>query len=533
MRHCTLFIFLLFASTAFSQTSPANWQLMDLQKDSVYGTSVNRAYAELLKGKTSHPVIVAVIDVGVDTVHEDLKGRIWTNAKEIPGNGIDDDGNGYIDDVHGWNFLGGKNDRNILTESYESDREYFRLQPVYGSVKDSASAKAMHLKQYGYWLQLKDKRIKDSTGNEKTIKEYTRWTMSDHYQDSVLRRAVAKDTVYYSDIENMVPSDSAGAKVRRQVLSDFRNYNIPHSLSFETLFAEDSETLETAKERIHALSIDPNAQRRDIIGDDPENINDKMYGNNDVSAGYQYHGTHVSGIIASIRGNGIGSDGIADNVIIMPVRASCDGDERDKDVALAIRYAVDNGAKVINMSFGKPFSPGKEWVDDAVRYAAKKGVLLVHGAGNDATDADTIPSYPDARFKSNGEQADNFIDVGASRADSSLVAYFSNYGKTVDIFAPGVDIYSAAPGNKYVTKSGTSDASPVVAGIAALIWSYYPALTYRQVKYCIERSATPINIMVTKPGTDEKVPFSSLSRTGGIVNAYKAILLAQQIVKKE
>jgi cell wall-associated protease len=312
------------------------------------------------------------------------------------------------------------------------------------------------------------------------------------------------------------------------VLADYQNYNMPHSLSLESLVAADNEQLETAKERMHALSIDPNAQRRDIIGDDPENINDKIYGNNDVSAGYQSHGTHVSGIIAARRNNGIGMDGIADNVLIMPIRASCDGDERDKDVALAIRYAVDNGAKVINMSFGKPFSPGKEWVDEVVKYAAKKGVLLIHGAGNDAIDSDSIPFYPNAYFKSNGEKADNFITVGASGAsDRSLVANFSNYGKTtVDIFAPGVDIYSTIPGNEYEQESGTSMASPVVAGIAALIWSYYPKLTYKQVKYCIEKSATPINTLVTKPGTYKKVPFSSLSRTGGIVNAYKALQLA-------
>src|SRR5579862_2169195 len=447
MRHCIVIIFLLSASAVFSQTSnlpAANWQLMDLQKDSVHGTSVNRAYEELLKGKKSHRVIVAVIDVGVDTVHEDLKGHIWTNAKEIPGNGIDDDGNGYIDDVHGWNFLGNKEGKNILTESYESEREYFRLQPVYGLVKDSAGAKSLQLQQYDYWLQLKNMRNKDSLLSEKKIVDYTRWSTEEHNEDSVFKISIAKDTLFYSDIENLKPPDSVCGEMRRRVLADYKNYNISHSLSFEALLADDVGVLEKAKEKIHGFRIDPNAQRRDIIGDDPENIHDRVYGNNDVSAGYQAHGTHVSGIIAAIRGNGIGMDGIADNVIIMPVRASCDGDERDKDVALAIRYAVDNGAKVINMSFGKPFSPGKEWVDEAVKYAAKKGVLLVHAAGNDAEDADSIPSYPNAYFKSHGEKADNLITVGASASsDSFLVAYFSNYGKTVvDIFAPGVAIYS-------------------------------------------------------------------------------------------
>jgi cell wall-associated protease len=540
MNVFTFFIFLFFAPAVFSQNPsssrpPANWQLMDLQKDSVHGTSVNRAYAELLKGKKSHTIIVAVIDVGVDTVHEDLKGRIWTNPKETPGNGADDDRNGYADDMHGWNFLGGKDGRNILKESYESEREYYRIQPLYSAVHDSVTAKSMQLKEYGFWTQLKNLRLKDSIRNKRNIETYTNYSLEEQREDSVFKLSIAKDTLYYSDIEKMSPPDTVSAQMRRHVLADYQNYKISHSLSFEALLAADKEGLENAKERMRALDIDPNAQRRDIVGDDPENIKDRNYGNNDVSAGYQAHGTHVSGIIAAIRGNGIGMDGIADHAIIMPVRASCDGDERDKDVALAIRYAVDNGAKIINMSFGKPFSPGKEWVDEAVRYAAKKGVLIIHAAGNDAANSDSIPFYPSAYFKSNGEKADNFITVGASASsDSFLVAGFSNYGKTVvDVFAPGVSIYSTVPGNKYEWDNGTSMASPVVAGIAALIWSYFPNLTYRQVKYCIEKSATPINTLVTRPGSNQKVPFSSLSRTGGIVNAYTAVWIARQLGKKE
>ena len=538
MRHSVIFIFLLFATTVFSQsnspsTPPVNWQLMDLQKDSVYGTSVNRAYEELLLDKKSHTVIVAVIDVGVDPVHEDLKGHIWTNPKEIPANGFDDDRNGYIDDIHGWNFLGGRDGRNILTESYEADREYFRLQPVYGGIKDSGTAKSMQLKQYDYWTRLKDLHLKDSVLSIERIDAYSQVIPPVQNEDSVLRNSIGKDTLYYSDIEDFKPGDSLNFQIRSDVLCVFQQNNIPHRFSFEFLISDVVEQLQKAKARLQALTIDPNAQRRDIVGDNPENIKDRVYGNNNVSAGYQAHGTHVAGTIAALRNNGIGMDGVADNVVIMPIRASCDGDERDKDVALAIRYAVDNGAKIINMSFGKHFSPGKQWVDEAVRYAEKKGVLLIHAAGNDAENSDTIAHYPNAYFKDNGAKADNFITVGASGYSSNLlVARFSNYGKkVVDVFAPGVNIYSTIPGNKYEWDSGTSMATPVVAGVAALIWSYYPRLTYRQVKFCIEKSATPLNIMVTKPGTHEKVAFSSLSSSGGIVNAYKAILIAAQIDK--
>ncbi len=410
----------------------------------------------------------------------------------------------YMDGI----FLGGKDGRNILTESSELTREYYRLRPQYATISDSSAASNLHLKEYNYWMKVKTDYVTDSTQKTVSLAQHLELLQWVSESDSILRAVAKKDTLFYPDIEVIEAQDSLTIHARNGVLVLFQRNNIAHSIAFESFITLANEYVENDQAKLQNIITDPNARRRDIIGDDPENINDKNYGNNDVSAGYQPHGTHLSGIIAAIRGNSIGMDGITDNVIIMPVRAACAGDERDKDVALAIRYAADNGAKIINMSFAKSFSPHKEWVDDAVRYAENKGVLLIHAAGNEATDIDTFPSYPTPGFINSGKKAGNFITVGASTAapDSVLCAYFSNYGlKNLDIFAPGVNIYSAIPGNKYIQASGTSAAAPVVAGIAALVWEYYPMLTYKQVKECIEQSATPINTLVIKPGTNDKV----------------------------
>jgi len=221
--------------------------------------------------------------------------------------------------------------------------------------------------------------------------------------------------------------------------------------------------------------------------------------------------------------------GVADNVRIMMVRAVPDGDEHDKDIANAIRYAVDNGAKVISMSFGKSFSPQKSWVDDAVKYAASKDVLLVHAAGNDAKNIDSTENYPNPVYLDKSGVAGNFITVGASgdSTNGGFTASFSNYGKnSVDVFAPGVNIYSTLPGgDKYGNYSGTSMATPVVAGVAALIREYYPSLTAEQVKYAIDNSVSPQTEKVKLPGTDEMVNLSDISKTGGELNAYNALKL--------
>ena len=274
-------------------------------------------------------------------------------------------------------------------------------------------------------------------------------------------------------------------------------------------------------------------------GDDPDDLTDTNYGNNDVDGPDPKkedakHGTHVAGIIAAERNNGIGINGVADNVKIMAVRAVPDGDEYDKDIALGIRYAVDNGAKVINTSFGKYFSTHPEWVMDAIKYAAKNDVLIVNAAGNDALDMDVTRIYPNDQTPENEEEiADNFLTVGASNFDygSDLVARFSNYGQTnVDVFAPGTKIWSTTPNNEYEFLQGTSMASPAVAGVAAMIRSLYPKLSAAQVKEVIMKSglASPQKVMVGGNSKDIR-PFAELSVSGKMVNLYNALIMASKM----
>ncbi len=538
------FILLLFSLTAFTQTKTTNyklsknqtWQLLDYQQDSVYGTSVDKAYNELLKGKKSHPVIVAVIDEGVDITHEDLQGHIWTNEKEIPGNSIDDDENGYTDDMHGWNFLGGKDGKMIYTTNSEADREYARLLPKYRGITDSTQA--LDKEEYRYFLRVKKYHRQDSLGRiEDSYDSQSKFFHQLTAADSFMRSVSKKQFIIFSDIDSFQPIDSLG-KSTKSFLLDFYDDVDPdiQKIPLDSILKLSEKYLSSHKDELllyDQVKSDPFEMRKEIVGDDPFNINDRNYGNNIVGDQFADHGTHCSGIIAAIRNNGIGIDGVADNVLIMPIRAVNTlhyGDEMDKDIALAIRYAVDNGARIISMSFGKDFSPQKKWVDDAVRYAEKKGVLLVHAAGNNGRNIDSVAFYPNGDFLNSSGRAKNVITVGASGPDTSfeLPASFSNYGqKEVDLFAPGVNIYSSVPGNEYQFDSGTSMATPVVAGIAALLLEYYPGLTAEQLKDILMRSVTSLKgKLVNKPGSKEKVDFSTLCVSGGIVNAYKALQLA-------
>ncbi len=524
-----LFFFCFFSSIHFTlaQSSIYNahgWQLTDYRTDSVFGAGVNRAYDELLTGKKAFPVIVAVIDMGVDTAHEDLSGHIWTNPKEIPGNGIDDDKNGYVDDVHGWNFLGGKNGKNIVIESYESYREYYRLNNTITGISSAGHSDSLYREKVRKYF------LKDSMQQAKTVSTLVLILPQMRVADSILKINLHKDSIYVHDVMDYQPSDSAFAQLKRNALMYFRKYGITADMSLGNFIQEAENYLQSARHKINYFSGDPNTQRREIVGDDFDNPDDRNYGNNNISAGSDAHGTHVAGIIAASRKNGIGMDGIDDQVLIMGLRAVPDGDERDKDVALAIRYAVDNGARIINMSFGKYFSPGKKWVDEAIRYAEAHDVLLVHAAGNEYANLDSVDHYPTPDYEHYGANTCCFITVGANAGgpDSLVLARFSNYGKKkVDLFAPGVKVYSTLPGNKYATYSGTSMAAPVVTGIAAMLLEYYPELSARQLKYILMHSVMKLpDSQVKWIATGKSIDFNQLSVTGGIVNAYNALQLA-------
>ena len=510
---------------------PKGWHLKDYKTDGYYGISLKKAYEFVKqKGLKSTSVIVGIIDSGIDTTHEDLKPVLWVNPKEIPGNGIDDDKNGYVDDVHGWNFLGSDDGKkNVEKDSFEAARLYWKLKAKYDG-KTESQIPVADKKEYQTWLKAKGDVFKEE-GN--ALEEEFMLQMAEAMKkgDAIIKNDLKKDVYSCNDLKNYNPL-SLAARQLKEVMMGTCASNDNNDITNAMLMSE----LDKDVDKIAIKKSAPAEYRKNVVNDNEEDINDKYYGNNNVyvSNDGAMHGTHVAGIIGAVRGNGKGMDGVADNVKLMSLRAVPDGDEHDKDIALAIRYAVDNGARVINMSFGKGFSPQKQWVDDAVRYADSKGVLLVHAAGNDAKNNDTTNNYPSA-FYLDGSRPKNWITIGASGDEKAggLVASFSNYGKKeVDVFAPGVKIYSTVPGgDTYQDLQGTSMASPVVAGLAAFILNYYPKLTAAQVKSIIMQSVSKPAKKVTNPQTFKDVSLSDISVTGGIVDAYEAIKLADIVNK--
>lgn len=492
-----------------TDTQEERWSHLDLFTDTIPGMSVDRAYSTLLQGRKATKVIVGVVDSGVDIEHPDLQGVIWTNPKEIAGNGIDDDNNGYIDDIHGWNFLGDINHENmeyirILKKGDDGSETYKRAKAKYDEDYNQALAGKMQMD----FILKADKKFQELTGKENYTAE---------------------------DLKALDLKDPSLTSVRSQFVM------ILAQISREELAKEVNSGVEHYTNEIeYHLNLKYNA--REILGDNPDDFNSRGYGNNNVIGPDKdgaKHGTHVSGIIAQVRNNGIGGDGVASDVVeIMAVRAVPDGDEYDKDVALAIRYAVDNGAKVINGSFGKYFSTHSEWVYDAIKYAGEKDVLIVCAAGNEGAYLDKnggVERYPNDNMVTGPEFSDNFICIGALNnklTEKGLVAPFSNYGKNnVDVFSPGMRIYATTPDNHYEFLQGTSMASPNAAGVAALIRAYYPKLSASQVKHILMDSGLAPNMQVqVGEGEDQKViMFSEASKSGKIVNAYNALIMADQI----
>jgi cell wall-associated protease len=516
---------------------PKGWHLLDKDRDGFYGISVNKAYEfareKKLKSKT---VIVAVIDSGVDTLQEDLKDILWVNPKEVAGNGLDDDHNGYVDDIHGWGFIGGKDGVNVKDDASEEARVYYRFKDRFEvNGFDSAKLSSDDRDNYRMWVKARKTVMGDGTDGGVDLVILHKFLISSVKNDSILQKAMGKTEYTGNDLDTFETSNAESKSAKSFILYLFKANKIM-DWSNKAFLADFSEQVEQEERKASAKVNPPKDYRKEIVKDDESDINDRSYGNNDIMGPDPMHGTHVSGIIAAERGNGKGMDGIADNVRIMMIRAVPNGDEHDKDIALGIRYAVDNGARVINMSFGKNLSPEKKWVDSAVKYAESKGVLLVHAAGNDNADVDTTDNFPSPIFLHGAYTASNWITVGASSDPlaepgfKSYTASFSNYGKQVDVFAPGTRIYSTLPGpggKNYGNLQGTSMAAPVVTGVAALLLEFYPNLTPQQLKYCIEKSAVPPPMKVKKPGSEgELVNLSDISKSGGIINAYEALKLA-------
>ncbi len=521
----TLLASAITAVSLFAQQAPENWFNLDAKQDKVQGLSVEKTYNELLKGKTSQTVVVAVIDSGVDAEHEDLKEVMWVNEDEIPNNGKDDDNNGYIDDIHGWNFIGGADGKNVAHDNLEITRLYRDLHKNYKDIDPSSLSKKAK-KEYDEYRKLKKEVEKKR--NEAEAQAMQMASMYEMFTGAlnVVQEAVGEDVELNAEVVDGI--DVGDDEVLAQSVFMLKN------VFAQGASLEDLQELKGAVDYYEGQSkyyYNPDFDPRDIVGDNYRNSYERAYGNNDVEGPDAMHGTHVAGIIAASRNNNIGMKGVADNVRIMSIRAVPDGDERDKDVANAIRYAVDNGARIINMSFGKQYSFDKKVVDKAVKYAVKKGVLLVHAAGNDGINTDETVFYPNDRYNNKKKQAKTWLEIGALswEGGENSAAGFSNYGAdNVDIFSPGVDLYSTIPDDKYEASSGTSMAAPAASGVAALIMSYYPTLTAEQVKAVLINSAIDVDNEVVQPGGKGRVNFDELCRTGGVINAYEAVKLAEK-----
>ena len=508
------------AAEAAPTSAPDDWFLMDVE-EGFPGVSVDKTYQTLLKGKKpARTVIVAVIDSGVDIEHEDLEGKIWTNEDEIAGNNIDDDGNGYVDDVHGWNFIGGADGANVDYDTYELTREYVKLQQEFEGVEASDVPEDQE-ERYAYYQEIKAAFEEKVAATQSQHRDVQAFEVAARRATTLLQQHLDKEEITPEDLEG-IDAASGNLGQAKQVMA----FMFANGIDMESL-REYKEHLAADLQFRYNTEYDP----RTLVGDDYENATERYYGNNNVAGPDPEHGTHVAGIIAANRDNEIGAEGVAGPARIMAIRAVPDGDERDKDVANAIRYAAENGAHIINMSFGKAYSPQKSVVDEAVRYADSLGVLLVHGAGNDAEDIDATDNFPSKAYN-DGRQAGAWIEVGATswKEGGDLVATFSNYGKNeVDLFAPGVDMYSTLPDQAYGDRDGTSMAAPVVSGVAALLMAYYPELTAEEVRDILLQSAVRFpGRRVVQPGAEGVlVDFSRLSSTGGVVNAYEAVEMAE------
>lgn len=510
------------------------------------GISTEKAY-KALEGRSSQPVIVAIIDSGVDAEHEDLAKNMWINADEIPNNGIDDDNNGYIDDIHGWNFIGGPNGNNVGPDTYEVTRLYGKYKYKFANANPAILNKE-DKKLYKKFLVWQEEVEKQRARAEKSIAEVGGVEATIMGAVDALASTLQKDSLDFT-LENInkIESSEQAITIGKNISNNFMSSGEVKTV--DDLKAALNEALDGDKKRqqdkldyAYNPDFDP---RSTIVKDDYSNSSESVYGNNDVEGPDALHGTHVAGIVGAIRNNDIGMNGVANNVQIMSVRTVPDGDERDKDVANAIRYAVDNGASIINMSFGKGYSWDKEVVDEAVKYATKKDVLLVHAAGNSAQDNDVTGNFPVNKYdKACGilwwkkKKSKNWIEVGALsyKSGEDAVATFSNYGQNnVDIFSPGVQIYATLPDNNYTYLQGTSMAAPVVAGVAAVLRSYFPSLKASQVKEIIMESAIPVDLQVKKPGDSSGglVDFKTLSVQGGAINLHNAVQMAKQTKGKK
>ncbi len=503
----------------FAPSELPDWSQLSPEKDGYEGTRTLELYDYIKTlGLEPKPLVVAVMDSGFEMDHPDLKDNVWNNDAEINGKpGVDDDGNGYVDDFHGWNFLG-----NAVALNLEVTREYSRLKKE--GVNSSNAYYQKVKKEY-------DEKKEDDVATNDYIK-----TLANTTRDAVAvlkANNITTDPKELQEISSTLTGKSKDAA--ESILGSYMLMRVTPDDIFE--YEKEFESKVTVS---YNLDFDPST----VIGDNPKVMDEKNYGNNDPSVKVSSHGTHVAGIIGATK-KGIGQAPFVKLMFIRVVPA--DGDERDKDIANGIRYAVDNGASIINLSAGKYFANNEQYVIDAIKYAESKGVLFVAAAGNEGTNIETTINYPRKFYTENGQMKyfSNLLCVGASTwmkqwnsekdpdnltRKFDLAASFSNFSdKVVDLYSPGVEVNSTVPGGKYQRMGGTSMAAPNAAGVAAILKGYFPNLNASQIKDILMKSSRKYNGLIVKTKEIGKVDFSKLSKTGGVIDAYNAFIMAKNM----
>ena len=507
------------------------WHWKDLEKDGVHGVSLFKAQQLLtdLKLKPT-PIIIAILDGGIDTAHPQIKPMLWNNPKEIPGNALDDDKNGYVDDVHGWNFLGNAAGQNINKASDEKSRIYHRYKNEFKQDKLDSSAWDVKKKQDFYtWQQAAAEIV--FTDEDAANLSFIKMARNAVVKMGLILIKEIEDTNFTTEqLETFQPIGKLTADTKISYLRTMQALGIDRISGYHSIVEDLNEYISGKDQSAVSIDTPPEDLRKKIIQDQYENLNDQYYGNNNITGPNAKHGTHVAGLAAGMVDTNFTKSNFSNPIQIMGVRVVPDGDEYDKDIALGIRYAVNNGAKIINMSFGKSFSPEQPWVDSAIRYAASKDVLIIHSAGNESYDLNNKSVYPSPYSNVFKDKASNMITVGASSDPviaESILTEFSNYGnKIVDVLSPGNKIFSSLPNQQYGFLNGTSMSAPILSHIAALVRAYFPKLSATEVKEILLQSSwkpNDPNTLFPIPQKDQSIKLNDISAEGGIINAALSI----------
>ena len=522
------FTFCLYTCSLFAWGQDAKfWHWKDLEKEGVHGVSLFKAQQLLIESKLKPtPIVIAILDGGIDTNHHQIRPLLWNNPKEIPGNQIDDDKNGYIDDIHGWNFLGNATGQNVDKASDEKSRIYHRYKNEFKQEElDSVNWDAKKKSTYTSWRQAAAEIVftEEDADNLAFIKMAKNAVVKMGF---ILIREMEDSNFTAEKLETYQPIGKITADTKISYLRTLQALGIDRMNGHQSIVDDLNEYIAGKEKAAISLETPPEDIRKLIIKDRYEDLKDQYYGNNNITGPNAKHGTHVAGLAAGIIDTIFTKSNFNNPIKLMGVRVVPDGDEYDKDIALGIRYAVNNGAKIINMSFGKSFSPEQAWVDSAIRYAASKDVLIIHSAGNESYDLNNKTVYPSPYSSSFNNKASNMITVGASSDPiiaESLLTDFSNYGnQIVDLFSPGNKIYSSLPNQTYGFTNGTSMSAPILSHIAAIVRAYFPKLSAIEVKAILLQSCwkpEDENSIFPIPQKDQSKKLKELSAEGGIINA--------------